>query len=100
MLYKATDTIGKTQEVLLALHLPQIPQLHLRHGHFFRTTMGSPVRRKIWWQLVTNGVAYGLAHRVSDLIANFISGATPDPDDTEADGTITVHQPHRRLMTA
>ena len=40
--------------------------------------------------LVTNGVAYGLAHRVTELINNFISGATPDPDDTEADGTITV----------
>ena len=39
---------------------------------------------------MTNGIAYGLAHRVTELINNFISGATPDPDDTEADGTISV----------
>ena len=27
---------------------------------------------------------------MTELINNFISGATPDPDDTEADGTISV----------
>jgi len=40
--------------------------------------------------LVTNGIAYGMSHRVSELIDNFISGATPDPDDTEAEGAITL----------
>ena len=91
MLCKATDIIGKTQEVLLALHLLQIPQLHLRRGLFFSYDDG--VARQTedsGGNLVTNGVAYGLAHRVTELINNFISGATPDPDDTEADGTISV----------
>ncbi|MBT5381123.1 MAG: flagellar filament capping protein FliD [Opitutae bacterium] len=39
---------------------------------------------------VINGVAYGAAHRVSEFIGNFTAGTTPDPDDTQSDGTIPI----------
>ena len=39
---------------------------------------------------VLNGVAYGVSYRISEFIANFTAGTTPDPDDTESDGTIPI----------
>jgi flagellar capping protein FliD len=39
-----------------------------------------------------NGVAYGLAYRVMEHISNFIEGSTPNPDDTESDGALTIQQ--------
>jgi flagellar capping protein FliD len=39
---------------------------------------------------VLNGVAYGASYRISEFIANFTAGTTPDPDDTESDGTIPI----------
>ena len=39
---------------------------------------------------ILNGVAYGMAYRVSEFIENFTAGTTPDPDDTESGGTISI----------
>jgi len=41
---------------------------------------------------VINGVAYGMAYRVMEHISNFIEGTTPNPDDTESDGTLSIQQ--------
>ena len=39
---------------------------------------------------ILNGVAYGMAYRVTEFVQNFTTGSTPDPDDTETDGTISI----------
>ena len=39
---------------------------------------------------VLNGGAYGASYRISEFIANFTAGTTPDPDDTESGGSIPI----------
>ncbi len=39
---------------------------------------------------ILNGGAYGMAYRVKEFIENFTAGTTPDPDDTETEGTISI----------
>ena len=41
---------------------------------------------------VLTGLAYGLAYRVNEFIDNFTSGATPNPDDTEAKGSTAIQK--------
>ena len=90
MLYKATDTIGKLRRFYW--HFTSLRSFYCICTWSFLSYDDGVARQTedSGGNLVTNGIAYGLAHRVTELINNFISGATPDPDDTEADGTITV----------
>ena len=41
---------------------------------------------------VLTGLAYGMAYRVKEFIDNFNLGSTPDPDDTETDGSISIQK--------
>ena len=41
---------------------------------------------------IINGIAYGMAYRVMEHIANFTEGATPNPDDTESDGILSIQE--------
>ena len=91
MLCKATDIIGKLRRFYST---PILLRSLNRICDVVFSSYDDGVARQTedsGGNLVTNGVAYGLAHRVTELINNFISGATPDPDDTEA-GTIPFDQ--------
>ena len=41
---------------------------------------------------INNGIAYGMAYRVMEHIANFTEGTTPNPDDTETDGILSIQE--------
>ena len=39
---------------------------------------------------ILNGLAYGMAYRVIEHINNYLEGTTPNPDDTETDGSLEL----------
>ncbi len=39
---------------------------------------------------ILNGLAYGMAYRLIEHIDNYLDGTTPNPDDDETDGSLTL----------